>query len=268
MALKVKKLSKEEVKYANMLNRIYNTLALQKAKWTCNLNNGKNINSDQYPDFTSVSFNIRRKIRTFRFHIWGKKYTINTKVKVLEQTKYLKGFFYHILAGHETVIGELPISIPYVEERAGFCYNRNGDALCVYISHYNFLKQIHKRREQVKLLFGEYKPYQELYPQDEKGKDSKRMIYVPHTKFQYTKEVHDIISAPLQYDTQINSYMENINGQEFFLDGTPVPVGETPKRSVKVNIARFGSLENLEDSTTPPRFFENNQEIVVPLASI
>lgn len=265
MAIKRKKLTADEIKYVNILNRIYNTLTFQKAKWTCNLRNGKNINSTLYPSFDKIPNRIRRKIVTFRFHVGNNRYTINTKVNDFGTTKYLKGFFYHQKAGHQSVISPLPTGIPFVEERTGFCYNLNGDAFCIYISHYKFINQIGKRRKKIKLMFGDYKPYQELYPLDKKGKDSKRLLYVEHTPFHYSEEVHKIISAPITYDTQVSSWHENINGEDFFLDGSAVPIEERPKRSVKINIPMFfsGSLEDLEDSTTPPRLFENNQEIVI-----
>ena len=170
MSIKRRKLTPDEIKYTNMLNRIYNTLTFQQAKWTCNLRNGKNINSTLYPDFGKIPNRIRRKIVTFRFHVGTNKYTINTKVNVLDTTKYLKGFFYHQKAGHTTVIGKLPTLILFAEERAGFCYNLNGDAFCIYISHYNFINQVGKRKKKIKLMFGDYKPYQEIYPEDKKRK--------------------------------------------------------------------------------------------------
>ncbi len=207
--------------FSEMLNTLY--ASLEPAVWIVNFSDGQSVSSKQFEDFASedddkkgIPYERRQGIVAFRLKEGDQTYTITRK----RPEGVIKGFFYHIKAGRSTVMGEYNTELPIVEERFGCCYNRKGDALCILIDHSAFLREVHRRKEKCKELFGE-------------------VGQAP------TEEIEKILYAPVTYQSRVDAYYENIVER-------------------RVNIALFGSLDDLEEVDTPPLFFENNVRRYIP----
>jgi hypothetical protein len=120
---------------------------LKPLNWTVNFSDGKSGNKKQYKDFHLIPEERRKEIRSMRIQSGDKQITISRKVG----DRIVEGFFYHILAGRKTAMGSIiGLDIGYFEERIGFCYNNNGDGMCVKIDHSSYIVAVKKKFDKIR----------------------------------------------------------------------------------------------------------------------
>lgn len=219
--------------------------ALKPALWIVNFIDGQSTSSKKHESFLDLTSEERQKAQAFRLILGANKYTISRKVN----GELVSGFFYHIKAAYKSIFGSVQgMVMPFVEERMGFCYNQNGDAITIMFDHMGYIRGVNRKMLRI----------QALVSRNTMG-GSPSSIQLSETIGQ---QVDEILAEPIKYSNKIETYKENINRQEAFADGTPTVMSGAKRNSVAVNTALFGKLEDLEALGTPPHIMIDNEEII------
>jgi hypothetical protein len=211
--------------------------SLEPALWIANFKDGTSISSKNGLEFLDIPFEKRKEITALRLKLDGKNYTISRKVN----DELVDGFFYHIKAGRKGMMGFFQgRNIPFVEERIGFCYNSNGDALTIKLDHGGFVVATHKR----------FMKMRDILTVDPNISD---------------EELEKKLGRNINFRTELLNFRENIAFKDYFVDGVAtVKVGPSEFRnSFAVNVARFGRLEELDELGTPPHVKIDSEESVL-----
>ncbi len=210
---------------------------LQPMLWTANFKDGKTLNSNMMSEFTKLSLEQKSNITALRMQDGKSKFTISRKV----DGKLVSGFFYYIRAGKAGVMGLFQgRNIPFMEERIGFCYNSNGDAMTIRINHDAFIAATYKKWDKMMNLAYKYLDWS-------------------------VERLENAVGGAVKYSAVIKDFRENIAGKDFFADGMPtIKTGSKHLRnSFAVNIALFGRLEYLDELGIPPHVKIDSEESVI-----
>ena len=169
---------------------------LKPCVWILNFADGSSASSLEHENILKISPERRKEIRAFRLQLDENTYTISRKIpRKSEEPKIIKGFFYHIKEGYAPFMGKSQVygfQIPFAAERIGFCYSRNGDSMCIHVSHLSFIKEVYKR---LKFL-------EERYSSAEV----------------YQINLEEFLKQPITYKPNVNGYKENLIEKRVAID--------------------------------------------------
>lgn len=203
--------------------------SLTPLTWIVNFFNGTSDSSKNNESFLDLDDEKRRDIVAFRFLVENNKFTMTKKIGPKE---YIKGVFYHIKEGRDTVFGQfMGLKIPYFAERIGFVYNQMGDAYVIRIDHGGYLREVRKRIKKV----------------EDTLNVPIAMKITDKVLEKYKDKCLRILNSPITYKINVEIYKENI-----FTKGSMIA------------LSQFGTLDDLPvDSQVTPRIYENTSEVTV-----
>ncbi len=224
---------------------------LEPATWSANLSDGRTLTSKTIKAFYDIDKTTRADIIALRLHLKGSKYTITRKIKVSKNGETVpglaQGFFYHIKAGRQGLMGPRMPKIPFDSERIGFCYNEDGDALSIELDNQKFVEQVHHRGNIIDSMYS-----------------LKKILKTKDDHKQIEGLIDKLVVHPFKFSTGVEFAEENIFDKRigydhFSLDGQKC----TPIKDEFTGQVIGGTVTGIDGQGYPPRLTQNNEEITL-----
>jgi len=216
----------KNVKFSTAFNPRYENIVqqLMKRQLVVQFSNGesKALDLNKKESFMDISVDDRQNITALRLIIGRETVTISRKI----DDSHTEGFFYHLMERERPASSGGNRQTPLLQERIGFCYQADGEAVEFLFNYHDILVQLSKRDQMKK----------ELQDQIDTTFDSDDLITL-------TDKLNRLLSAQLSFNIRRFEQENNII-------------------SMGVNIPEFYKLSENEIKSFQPVFQEYRKEII------